>query len=261
MTTQLRAAATTAASFRHQAWLLGVSGRWIYPAAAVVALLLLVGRTQNVSLLAAIFAVVLGSVWPLIVWHAETPGRRLYHWSLPVTRAAHDLMRVATGALYLVVICAVFGATAAISDGTLAGFTARGPQAWSSFFLVPLILYFVVTPLALWSEYAITRWTLGSSVAFAVVAVVLELQGVSQPVELIAWALADGRWSFTFALTDGIEAMDPSHTASAARWAIAAALWLGFGIAWTIFTAIFRPDDLKRMFATRWPGSRRLAGH
>jgi len=253
-----RASATVSTSFREQFRLIAVSWRWLYPLAALVGMLMLMGmHSWSYSIVAAALALIAGAVWPTILWYGETPSRRVYHWSLPVPRAAHDLMRVAVGAIYLVGIVAVLGVAGAIGDGTMHWFTAAGPQAWAGFFLTPLVAYFLMIPLALWSDYAITRRTLIGFMAFMFSAMILEQLGSDLLVRVIGWGLADGRWSFAETLTDSAAAMYRSRIGlargdfPATDWFIGVGLWLAFGVAGTLFTARFRPDDLKRGYRTR----------
>ena len=163
---ELRPAAGIGISLRQQAWLLGVSGRWAFLILGLVAMLMLMGlsevpRELPRTFILAMLAMLGGVVWAVMVWHGEGPSRRTYHWSFPVRRPVHDLVRVGLGAAYLIAICALLTGVGAIADalnGTFDRFTSIGPAAWANFFLAPLIVYFLVIPAVLWSEYAITRW-------------------------------------------------------------------------------------------------------
>lgn len=249
--------ASVGISFRQQLMLIGVSGRWLYPIVALLGLMLLLASLGgwSFSLLAGILAIVSGAMWPTILWHREAPSQRVYHWSLPVTRTAHDLMRVLVGLLYLLAICAVLGVIGAIGDGTLSYFTAGGPQAWAGFFLIPLVAFVLMTPLALWSDYPVTRRLLTGFVVFGFVSVIAEARGFDWFARAMSFLLADGRWSFAETLTGGVDAMYRGHAGMSpsplADWIIGPAIWTVGGVVACMFAAAFRPDDLKRRFAGR----------
>ena len=58
------------------------------------------------------FPLFAGLFWPLAVtWREEAPSGRAYHWTLPVDRSAHQLLRAAAGWLHL---------TAGLAAGLLA---------------------------------------------------------------------------------------------------------------------------------------------
>jgi hypothetical protein len=57
----------------------------------------------------------LGLVWPLSVWRADSPERRGYFWSLPVDRRRHTALRVGIGWILLVGVSLLIMTTAAAS--------------------------------------------------------------------------------------------------------------------------------------------------
>lgn len=86
--------------------------------------------------------------WPYGVWSGETPSNRGYHWSLPVERSLHDLMRVWAGGLLLLAVTTV-AALAALAAAALAGNTAGLAQIsgwiWPAWLLGPLVPYLLVS--------------------------------------------------------------------------------------------------------------------
>jgi hypothetical protein len=91
-----------------------------------------------------------GFTWATVVWKAHPFGKRDYTWSLPVDRPAHDLWRVAAGAIHLglaLLLVALIGGGFAILEG-IPLFPQRTPTApmgnwpfWLSFFGVPVAIY------------------------------------------------------------------------------------------------------------------------
>ena len=107
-----------------------------------------------------LWMVVVPPFWAFSVWHNEGPSNRLYLWSQPVSRSAQTLARVAAGALWLGVMYAALlaaGAIFAAFDGELAQFGVVGAIAWLSYFAGPLLMYTIVSVLALASDHPI-RW-------------------------------------------------------------------------------------------------------
>jgi len=240
-------------SLRQQAVLLGASGRWAYLILGLLALLLLLGTTDIPReaprlLILAQFALLAGVTWAVMVWFGEGPDRRSYHWSLPVSRPAHDLARVSVGAAYLVGICAVLAGAGAISsvfNGTLDRFVGVGAVSWVNYFLTPLIVYLLVMPVVLWSDYAITRWVFGIVLGMGLLAAFFGWQGVSLPGDVMRTAFEAQRWGLGPALFDWSLAMAGPSPAGAV-WT-AEVLWLAVGLGLTVLTAVFRPDDLRRL--------------
>jgi hypothetical protein len=57
----------------------------------------------------------LGLLWPIGVWRADSPERRGYFWSLPVERRSHTSLRVGIGWVVLIGVSLLIMATAAAS--------------------------------------------------------------------------------------------------------------------------------------------------
>ena len=105
--------------------------------------------------------VLVAAIWPLLVWRGEPWGNRDYHSALPVERMTHDLLRVLSGAVWLMIgvsvsaLLALFvtmhvhgGAPIPTSNG---GHVHYHPSAafWGNFYLAPLIMYTFVSILPL----------------------------------------------------------------------------------------------------------------
>jgi hypothetical protein len=243
-------------SFRQQTWLLARSGRWFYWIAGVAALrlLLVLGDFSRVIPALHVMALIVAfgaAVWAVIVWQGESPRRRAYHWSLPVSRPVHDLARVAAGAAFLVVACALwagFEVAAASLDGTLDRLLALGAEAWVSFIVAPLIAYLLAMPFVLWSDYTFTRWLFGFFMLFGLLAAALDARGYYLLARFLGMVLfGDGSAGIGTALAPAL--LHEGGQTSA--WWTAAALWLGVGAALTALAATYRPGDLRRLFRRR----------
>jgi hypothetical protein len=267
-----RRPATGWTSLLQQIRLLGVSRRWAYLITCFVGWIAIyrVLPTPNgawsvyPSLIAGIIA---GAAWPLITWNAEAPSRRGYHWSLPVARLPHDLARVAAGALYLLVGIAALAAACvglAISDGSLAELRAVPRILWLSFFTAPLLTYLLVSPIALWNEYRITRYAL---IGFIVMGALAGFVG--GPFVVFITAVLDPIMMHdTFGLAEvlvgtaarvGMDAAVGNAATVPDTWWSAVALWFGVALVANTAAAAWRPDDVRRL-VTSFSGADRRAG-
>lgn len=260
----LRAAAGVLTSFRQQFWMLGRSRRWLYMAASLLVVIPLVGSVgfgahPHTFVVAAYFAILAGALWPLGVWAGEQPARRGYHWSLPVSRPAHDLARIAAGAVHLVGACTILAAVIvlfAAADGTFPSLAASPAIAWANFFLAPLIAYLLASPIILWSEYAVTRWIIGTLIFFGVTGMLL--QGVFLfPLEAVLWPVfLHPTLGLTYALTGMADqaftdAMARTSAPAPGGWWRAVAFWLLVAAVVNSLAARYRPDDLARLIGGR----------
>lgn len=233
-------------SFVQQVKLLGWSGRWAALMLGLIAALVIAVRIdRDVGLahvhVAAMFSLPAAALWAFAVWHGEVPYRRGYHWSLPVPRAAHDLARVAAGALWLLLAYVVFasaGALVALGTGKWQRFAAGGAP-WVTFFAGPLVIYALASPLLLWSDSPTLRRILVVVILGSGVATVFELDGYIAVLEL----LFGGGWGFSTAVLGGFQHQAEVEVASGTR---EAALWLGLSALLTFGAAWWRPADVAR---------------
>ena len=248
----MRTPASLGTSLREQIRLLGATRRWLYPIALLSAFTMLTYGPQDAAVaITGVMLAFLAAVWPMIVWYGETPARRTYHWSLPVPRAAHDLMRVASGAFYLAIISMSVSGVAMLLDG------GPPPAPWTvtaiMLLLVPLAVYFLMTALALWSDYSITRWALALFVGVTFSSVILERLGLAGATGWLRAAFFDENWGIAFMLLEGVFQIADGRTLSSDQWPRAVILWLGIGLALCFLAASFRPDEIKRRLRTARP--------
>lgn len=97
--------------------------------------------------------IALGGLAAVLTWSNEGPGNRRYHWSLPVARELHDLLRVIAGALWLVMLIAAFATIAWFLEAPIhrSYWLNDAPLFWLAMFLVPLLVYALATVPALLS--------------------------------------------------------------------------------------------------------------
>ncbi|MDP2497333.1 MAG: hypothetical protein Q8W44_04985 [Candidatus Palauibacterales bacterium] len=115
-----------------------------------------------------VFAFLAAYGWAAGVWSDEGPGERAYHWSLPVTRPAHDLTRVGLGAVFFLVTGAAAVALWTLPVAALTGAITPGPvRALALVALLLLLGYLLGTVPALLSDHP-ARWSIGVFLGYAV---------------------------------------------------------------------------------------------
>lgn len=243
---ELRAVPAPATVVWQQFRLLGLSSRWLWLTAALATLLVLTGFAPELDaprpLLVGLLAMPAGVIWAMSVWQGETPRRRAYHWSQPVSRPLSDAARVLAGAAYLVgayLVVALLGALWTAIDGDFGVWRASGVAAWTGYLVAPLIVYLFVMPLVLWSDYRATKWILGVLCGIPPLMVLLQRMGINGPAEAWVSLMVGGDLSLASAL------FDPILIGADANWWLAMLAWGGAGLLLTAAAAVWRPDDLR----------------
>lgn len=121
-----------------------------------------------------------GFFWPFRVWRGEVPSRRGYHWAMPVDRMTHDLLRVAGGAVSLLVL--EFSViSVALVTSALAGHTTQfaelTPFFWFSAFAAPTVLYLFVSAALVRAEHP-AGWVWGVLGGIFLVWTLVEVTGL-----------------------------------------------------------------------------------
>lgn len=97
--------------------------------------------------------IALGGLAAVLTWFNEGPGNRRYHWSMPVARELHDLLRIVAGAVWLVLLIAVFLSIAWFLEAPITRryWLSDAPWFWLALFVVPLLVYALATIAAVMS--------------------------------------------------------------------------------------------------------------
>lgn len=124
-----------------------------------------------------------GAIAAVIAWFNETPRSRRYHWSMPVRRELHDVVRIVAGATWLMMILAALCVASWFLEPELMReqWLKHAPTFWAGIFLIALLVYLLATIPTLLSSHPFI-WMLG----FVFVAFAL----ASKPVAKYAPALA-----------------------------------------------------------------------
>jgi hypothetical protein len=214
----------------------------------------------------AMIAVMAALAAPLAVWKGEEPARRGYFWALPVDRFRHTLMKVAAGWALLMAAVGAFLLWAALLAWTTGGELSLGdtrvyvpPRAGAAGYVTqawPMASWMWIVPFVA----ASAAYLLGSIVVLSTSrpwlwpAGLLFLGMVLQLVD-VSWAhgaanaLVEGRYGMTVMVTGsgyeetvlvtaaGDRVRAGSFVPDAARWAIAALLWVGVALAGVVAAA------------------------
>ncbi|MGH7483567.1 MAG: hypothetical protein ACRELV_15575 [Longimicrobiales bacterium] len=260
--------ATTAARHEPPPWavvfstqmrLLTALHRWLALALGAVGVLLLFGIIDETPpdlprvFLAAPILTFAALFWAGVVWSDEGPSRRSYHWAMPVDRRTHDLTRVATGAVYLLAVFALyaaFGLVLAAFDGNFDSALRLQGIFWANLFIGPLILYLLPTVLVLLVDRPML-WLIGLSLALILALNVLDHPSLDLARRALASvftgdyglfvAIAGGYVSQTRVIADGAGA---GESITLAQWSAAAALWIVLLCAACGLAASVRPERL-----------------
>lgn len=120
---------------------------------------------------------VLGALAGGLCWINESPSRRRYHRSLPVSHARHDLMRVLAALVWLVIALVVFFGIATAFEHPFAReqWLLRAPITMLAFVAVPVLVFLLCSAIAIAFDW-MAVW-LG---AIMVVAMVMDMPFVDR---------------------------------------------------------------------------------
>ena len=180
-------------------------------------------------------------VWSLVVWTAESPSNRGYHWSMPISHFQNDLARVAAGAAWLLagtVIMAAAAAAGLAASGKTTTLAAVPTSGWVNFVTGPLTVYLMGSVAALLSEHpgrtVFMVWIgfTGPYVLFAIIEFDIGYR--------IFDAIAGGRFGYQVALTSGLFprlSAESGGAPSFGPWSVGAVAWLLAGAVAVVWAA------------------------
>lgn len=184
--------------------------------------------------------------WPFRVWGEELLGKRGYHWTMPVDRRTHDLVRVGVGAVGLVCVVALFLLLALVVS-ILAGndqlYRGFGALFWIDLLAAPPVIYLLVSIPVVGSRHpAAWLWSvLGGCALLVSLSQALELTGVSALLEGLALGPVGLLSTLGQPVVAELAAWGPYP---AGRWIAGWLLWLAIGAVGVAFAAGRRPRSL-----------------
>lgn len=146
-----------------------------------------------------------GLLIPFGVWRSEDPSRRAYHWSMPVARGPHTIMKLLSGwgwlmigtAVYLLFIIGIATAVGAVTgepawDGTTPAW------AWIVAFTAPTIGYLLTSIAVIGSDHP-WRWIGGIVIGYGILLSVFSSFGM-QDLAIALKTISDGSLGIKAAL-------------------------------------------------------------
>jgi hypothetical protein len=187
---------------------------------------------------------------PFGVWRSEDPSRRAYHWSMPVARGPHTIVKLLSGWLWMMIAVAVYLLCiimlgriipAIVGEAARPGVTPG--WEWVAAFTAATLGY-LLTSIAVIASNHPWRWIGGLVIGYGVLVAVLNAFGMQEAGRALQ-TISDGAYGFNAALVgatqDGPRGVSVGMTRETMRalrfstWLVAMPLWIiGSGIAVTI---------------------------
>jgi len=178
--------------------------------------------------------------WALSVWAGEGPSRRAYHWTMPISRASHDLARVAAGGLWLLTGILIMWLAVVVGlavGGRLDALAAVSAMGWVNYVVAPVIVYLLVSIAAVSSDRAgrlvafVFLGTMGSYMLFTLINL--------EPVAGVFHEIIDGTFGYQRALTDAFfhDIVPLSERSNPVPWMWRALMWFGIALGTLITVA------------------------
>lgn len=206
--------------------------------------------TPEVSSLITYLALLL----PALMWHDESPRRRMYHVAMPVGRSTHAMTKAFAGWVWLMAGTAAFLLTVvavdAITKGILGTVGGRTPVILAWEWLVPFtsvtIAYAFASAAAIGAETPVV-WIVGPPLLYAAVSIAVGTLGLQAQAESML-KLFTGYYGLSASMGGWIGGMDAAGHAtgfpSVERWVSASLLW-GAAAAVTLVVISRRRAALK----------------
>ena len=187
--------------------------------------------------------------WPLMVWQGQGPTQRNYHRALPVDQVTHDLLKVAAGAVWLLLTIAfTLLVLTAIAVALPWPAPATNVAMTLNAFTGALIIYLLVSAIPILTDRPL-EWLLGICGALAAAGIlrgVYDENLISEAIGLfirgeygLGMALMGG---YTSLMGDDVGLYYPWASVSAFNWTIATVLWLTIAI-WLVCWASRRANS------------------
>ncbi len=196
---------------------------------------------------------------PFAVWRSEDPARRAYHWSMPVARGPHTLLKLLSGwawlmlaaIVYLLFIVLLATIVPAISGQAMRLGDTAGWE-WLVIFTGPTLAYLLISIAVIGSDHA-WRWIGGVVFGYWILIAFLWILGMPEASRMMH-AITGGTFgmhaAFFGAVPDAVRSNNlqigmqqaMQHEFSMAIWLMAMPIWIvGAGVAAAV-ASYRRPD-------------------
>lgn len=185
--------------------------------------------------------VILAILTPFAVWRSEDPARRSYHWSMPVARGPHTLMKVASGWVWLMIAALCYLAFILILASVIPAIAGQPSRMgasptweWFTLFTAPTVAYMLGSIAVIASDHA-WRWIGGVCFGYWLMIAFLWVFGL-RTMSVVVHAITAGTYGLNAALFGSVSelgggytsgAMKPAmHVLSMSNWSVAMPLWI-----------------------------------
>lgn len=182
-----------------------------------------------------------GLLVPFGVWKSEDPSRRAYHWSMPVARGPHTVMKLMSGWAWLMiatVLYLLFIVVTASSVGMITGdpvWMGSAPAwEWMVAFTAPTLGYLLTSVPVIGSDHP-WRWIGGVLIGYGVLIAMLKSFGMDSVATAIN-TISGGRYGLDAALFGSTREGQRGITVGITResvsalmmstWLVAMPLWI-----------------------------------
>jgi hypothetical protein len=204
----------------------------------------------NYGAVAAIPVFLMALLIPFGVWRSEDPARRTYHWSMPVARGPHTVVKLLSGWAWMMIASAVyllFIIILATVVPTITGEANRLGNAsaweWVVAFTAPTLAYLLTSIAVIGSNHA-WRWIGGLFIGYWVLIGFLSAFWMHDLAQALR-TISNGTYGLSAALFGSVShssgnmevgvTREMMRESSVRNWLIAMPLWIiGSGIAVTI---------------------------
>jgi hypothetical protein len=193
------------------------------------------GFTYGVSGAIPIFC--LSLLIPFGVWRTEDPSRRAYHWTMPVARGPHTIIKLLSAWAWLMIASVVYLGFIILLATILSTITGEPNHVasspgweWIVSFTAPTLGYLLISVAVIGSDHA-WRWIIGVVLGYWIVIGVLNAFGIPD----VALALQK-IWAGTYGLKAALFATVPDtghfgrdmamRSSSLGNWLVAMPLWI-----------------------------------
>ena len=169
---------------------------------------------------------------PFGVWRSEDRARRAYHWTMPIARTEHTLIKLFAGWLWLMGGVALYLVTLGVLGIVMRAISGASPrnvaEAWE--WLVPftsVTIAYLLTSIAIVGSAHAWRWIGGVIVGYFIALLVfdiLDLHAVRRTLQLIV----DGTYGLSAAIFGNVNTAHVGHpffVGDPTRWLGATLLW------------------------------------
>jgi hypothetical protein len=203
--------------------------------------------TPQVSMIIMLIALMV----PSIIWNGEDPTRRMYHWSMPVGRAAHAWIKTAAGWLWTMGLTLAFMITVVVVDALVGHIVGQRAPAdpgfrtweWAVPFTATTVAYVLASAAAVGTRTPVV-WIAGPFTIYTAATLLVGATGYPA-LSRSMMKVISGYYGISAAIAGTIGMSDdpkvPFH-ANVSQWLGATALWGLVGLVLLYLVAHRRPE-------------------